>query len=183
MVAKTLATEPFAVLLDIEQRCHAHALGLPTQAEPEEHWSGVGFRLGRYRLVAPLAEVDEILEYPSLTKIPMTRNWLMGLANVRGSLLPITDLNGFLGEIPTQVTPRCRVLAANHRGVFAGILVEEVLGLCHFGEEERTTVLPSIEENIRPYMKRAFWHDGEYWGVFSLHNLVETPGFLQAAAW
>lgn len=173
--------EPFALLQSIERRCLEHAVGLPMLVEVEDVWSGVGFRLGRHRLVAPLAEVVEILEIPPVTKVPMTKSWVKGIANVRGNLLPILDLNGFLYGVPTSIAPQCRVLATNYKGVFTGVLVEEVLGLRHFREEERTSVLPSIDEAMRPFMKRAFWRDGEYWGVFSLHRLVETPTFMQVA--
>lgn len=171
----------FALLQDIERRCLANAAGLPMQVEVEDSWTGVGFRLGHHRLVAPLSEVIELLELPGVTKVPMTKTWVKGIANVRGNLLPVMDLSGYLYGKATQVTSECRVLATNHKGVFTGVLVEEVFGLRHFREEERTSVLPSIDESLRALMKRAFWHDGKYWGVFSLHRLVETPTFLQVA--
>ncbi len=173
--------DPFLLLQDIERRCQQHASGLPMQVEAVELWTGVGFRLGQHRLVSALAEVVELLEFPPITAIPMTKPWVRGVANVRGNLLPITDLNGFLYNKATTITPECRVLATNFKGVFAGVLVEEVYGLRHFREEERTSTLPTVDEALRPYMKRAFWREGEYWGVFGLHRLAEEPAFLQAA--
>jgi twitching motility protein PilI len=70
---------------------------------------------------------------------------------------------------------------SSHRGLSVGLLVEEVTGLRHFVDEERTTVLASVDARIRAYLERAYWQEGEYWGVFSTRLVLEDPRFLQVA--
>jgi twitching motility protein PilI len=51
-----------------------------------------------------IGEVNEILTLPVLTPVPGTRSWLLGVANVRGNLVPVIDLRDFIeGErsVPT----------------------------------------------------------------------------------
>ena len=172
---------PLAILKDLEARCIANARELPRQVEVREEWSGIGFRLGGLSLVAPLGEVVEILTPPGLSKVPRTKSWVRGIANVRGNLLPIMDLQGYLSGQPTQATRRTRVLVVNYKGVFSGLMVDEVLGLKHFLEEEKVTDLPTQEEAMLGYLTHGFRRGDEHWGVFSMHALAESPQFLQAA--
>lgn len=52
-------------------------------------------------MIAPLEEVKEILNYPDgVTRVPGTQAWLLGMANIRGNLLPLIDLQQFLGGVP-----------------------------------------------------------------------------------
>ncbi len=180
-MATEAAQSPLEILRGIEQNCLAHAHGLPQQIEVAEEWSGIGFRLGELRLVAPLGEVVEVLTYPGLSKVPRTKSWVRGIANVRGNLLPIMDLQGYLSGKPITMTRRSRVLVINHKGVFSGLVVDEVLGLKHFVNEEQVPEPPAREGAIVDYLRHGFRRKDEHWGVFSMYSLAESPQFLQAA--
>ena len=56
---------PLEWLAHLERLCLEHAHSLPQQEQNDEEWLGIGFRLGSALLVAPLAEVSEILTPPS----------------------------------------------------------------------------------------------------------------------
>ena len=99
---------PFKLLLDIESRGLQHAAGLPQQAEVTRPWSGIGFKIGDLHLVSAVGDVNEILHFPQVTIIPGTKSWVKGMANIRGSLIPIIDLNGYLGNTTTQMNARRR---------------------------------------------------------------------------
>ena len=180
-MAKGDAQGPLQILREIDRSCMAHAHELPQQIEIAEEWSGIGFRLGDLRLVAPLGEVVEVLTYPGLSRVPRTRNWVRGIANVRGNLLPVMDLRGYLEGHATPMTRTTRVLVVNHNGVFSGLVVDEVLGLRHFLVEEKVTEPPARDGAIMEYLRHGFRRKDEHWGVFSMHSLAESPQFLQAA--
>lgn len=172
---------PLQLLLHIETQCRTHARELPRQIDVKEDWLGIGFRLGTLRLVAPLDHVVEILTYPGMSKVPGSKEWVRGIANVRGNLLPIMDLQGYLhgdGAVPSR---RSRVLVVNHKGVFSGLVVDEVLGLKHFAPEQRSAELPALDTAFANFVRDGFRVGDEFWGVFSMRELAETSQFLQAA--
>ncbi|HKK13952.1 MAG TPA: chemotaxis protein CheW [Gammaproteobacteria bacterium] len=177
----TSSAGPFALLQEIDRRCRRNAHGLPRQEEAKQEWSGIGFRLGGLRLVAPLGEVVEILTPPALSKVPGTKPWVRGIANVRGNLLPIMDLQGYLQGSSASFGRRSRVLVVSHKGVFSGLVVDEVLGLRHFLEEERTDELPAHDAGMSSYLKHGFRRGDEHWAVFSMFRLADAPQFLQVA--
>ena len=81
--------------------------------------------------------------------------------------------------------PVVRENVKHHRGIFGikfGYLMdEEVIGLKHFVEEERSTSIPQMEDFVRSYIQGAYVQDGEQWPVFSMYALAESPIFMQAA--
>lgn len=182
-MAAVAETNPvFDLLRDIETRSRSKALGLPQQQELRQSWSGIGFRLGDVRLVAPFGEVSEILTLPILTKVPNAQPWVMGLANVRGTLLPILDLGMFIEGRKTPLHSRTRLLVVNQKGVMAGVVVDEVFGLRHFYEEEQTDMFPQISQQLMEYLGGAYQQNEIYWGIFSMLHLCQDPQFAEVAS-
>jgi twitching motility protein PilI len=176
------AQEPILILHELERRSRGHAFGLPQQAEAKEAWHGIGFRLDDINLVAPLGHVREILVLPTISRVPGAKEWVAGIANVRGTLLPVLDLQGFLNRRPTIYGRRTRTLVVEYGGVSAGLLVDEVSGLKHFFEEDRTRALPDVPESMRGYLAGSFIHGGQSWVIFDMHRLVQDPEFMLVAA-
>jgi twitching motility protein PilI len=176
--------EPLLALLrSIEARCLAHAVGLPQQVVAEKTWEGVLFAVAGRLFVTPLGEVKEILNRPAaMTLVPGTRPWVVGVANIRGSLLPIVDLQLFLGHRQTVPGRRSRVLVIDHEGVYSGLLVDSMVGIRHFFLSERSSNPPDLPETLKKYVDTVYERGTEVWPVFSMHRLAASEEFHSAAA-
>jgi twitching motility protein PilI len=172
---------PIELLYAIEQQGKEAAKGLPQRVDVKEAWSGIGFRIGGFNMVAPLNQVTEILHYPKLTLIPGTKSWVKGVANIRGTLLPVMDLNGYLGKKMSPITPRTRVLVIKHEDITVGLVVDDVLGLRHFSDEEKITAVTKFDESLRSYVKGAFRQKDAESLVFNMQALAIHPEFFQVA--
>ncbi len=173
--------DPFDLLLEIERRCKENASGLPASDVSEQEWVGVGFRIGNDKLIAAMDEVKEILDLPECTSVPGVQSWVVGVANVRGNLLPILDMKGFvLGEDIKQRN-KGRVIVIEYKGFNTGLVVEEIYGMRHFLLRDETDVLPQISEQIKPYVKKAFKQESEYWPVFSFIQMSRDERFAKAS--
>jgi twitching motility protein PilI len=173
--------DPFELLLDIERRCLNNASGLPTLDAVEDEWIGIGFRIGDDRLIASMAEIKEILDLPQFTNVPGMKSWMVGVANVRGSLLPLMDMKGYLlGEtVPNR--RKSKVIVIDYKGFNTGLLVEEVYGMKHFLLKDNSRDIPDVHKNIAPYVERAFYQDGESWPVFSFESMTREERLAQAS--
>jgi twitching motility protein PilI len=173
----------FQLLKDMETRCRVRAAGLPQQEVPEDSWEGVLFAVGGRSLVAPLAQVKEILNFPSsVTRVPGTRAWVRGIANVRGNLLPVVDLQTFLFGRASMPGRRSRILVIDHSGVYSGLLVDQMVGIRHFLPSARRDEQPDLPDTLARFVELVYAQDGEVWPVFSVARLAENPEFQLAAA-
>lgn len=175
------SVDPFDLLLNIERRCQESAAGLPTVDAIEDEWVGVGFRIGDDKLIADMTEVKEILDLPEFTYVPGVKSWMVGVANVRGSLLPLMDLKGFvLGEDIKQRN-KGRVIVINYMGFNTGLIVEEVYGMKHFTIKDQSSDIPGMHENVSQYVDMAFNQDGENWPVFSFEHMTQDERLARAS--
>ena len=178
----TAVSKAYALLQDIEERSRTKALGLPQQVEVRRTWSGVGFRLGNVYLLSKLEEVDEILISPEMTRVPSALSWVKGIANIRGMLLPIMDLRDFIDGESVPSGRKTRVILIKKGELVSGLMVDEVFGMRHFFEEERTENVPESSDNLKKYLQGAFRKGNMHWGIFDMDNLAADPNFLEVAA-
>lgn len=177
----TLVEEPFELLRELERRSRVAAVGRGSGTLPEE-WVGIGFRVEDEHFVAPRDQVREVLMIPeSITRVPRSRRWLLGIANLRGHLLPLVDLKLFLGSGRTRIRRTTRVISVNHREIPAGLVVDEVLGFRRFMEAEKVVEWSPTMLRCDRYLDGAFQRSQETWPIFNLHELIESGSFLQAA--
>ena len=180
-----LARSPFEVLVDYERRSLAHVAGLPEQLDAPGLWRGVGYRIGSRRLASEFGEVREILTVPQITPVPGTQPWMLGVANVRGNLLPIVDMKQFLEGERTVLHETLRVLLVRQGGGDVAVLVDELFGQRAFVEEQlldAEETAPLAQGRYAHFIDRAYRVGNDLWGVFSLDRLARTPEFRQAAA-
>jgi twitching motility protein PilI len=178
----TLVERPFELLQEIERRSRA-ALAGRGAAAPAEEWVGVGFRIGEEQFVAPRDQVREVLMLPTdMTRVPGARRWLLGIANLRGHLLPLVDVKLLLGGGRTTLRRTTRVISVNHREVPAGLVVDEVLGFRRFTKTEYVRDAAQTVVRCDRFLNGAYKKGEDSWPVFYLFDFVESNMFLQAAA-
>lgn len=178
------AATPFELLQDLARRSRHRAEGLPAQEESVSLWSGIGFTLAGERYLAPMGEVVEILHVPRFTQVPGVRHFMLGVANVRGRLLPVVDLAAFFALPHTRLSLReRRVLVIEHGELFSGLVVDEVLGMQYFAVDSFTATPQENNEAIRPFLQGAYQRNDEIWKVFSTVELSEDEAFLDIAQW
>lgn len=176
------AYEIFDVLRDIQAGVFRNSAPLPLKLESHSEWQGLGFQLGGIRLVAPLGEVTEILQVPRMTHLPGTCEWVIGVANIRGRLLPLIDTHRYLGLTATVSRNQWRVLVIEAEEMVVGLVVEQSHGMQYFVEDNFEPTAPSDVESITPYVSGAYRHGGRVFYVASLKSLIRDERFFEVAA-
>jgi len=118
-----------------------------------------------------------VLHEPRCTLMPGVKPWVKGVANLRGRLLPVMDLGGFLGLELSVARKQRRVLVVEYQDVFVGLLVDEVVGMQHFAQD----ALSTSSAGGAPFIQGQFDGD-QLWQVFSPFALAQAPGFMDVAA-
>jgi twitching motility protein PilI len=170
-----------AQLKDMERRGGIRHENLPQRDEAYALWDGIVFNLLSTPVVAQLSDIKEILNLPSsITHVPGTQNWMLGIANIRGNLLPITDLQVFLGGKSIPTSKRSRVLVIDHDGARIGLLVGGVQGILHFKPDQRIAD-HAMPGTLAKYSTEAYRVAAETWPVFDVRLLAKDPEFQMAS--
>src|SRR6476661_1790784 len=96
------------------------------------------FRAGRERFCLAVLDVEEVVEWPSVTKMPLSPSFLMGIFNLRGSIVPVIDI-AFTEGRRADLPPKHCVVAITkgaEPGEFLrlGIAADEVIGTYNTSE-------------------------------------------------
>jgi twitching motility protein PilI len=172
-------TSPFEILRALDANFRANASGLPVNKSVNDDWVGVGFQINNVSLLARMDEVSEILPLPPTVRVPGVKFWVKGLANVRGSLMPVLDMKAFIYGQATVIGKNSRILIVNKNGVTAALLVEEVHGLRRFKPDEHRDEMDPDMGSIKHYLAGIFVDQVHRWNVFSVDKLVDTEQFLR----
>ena len=165
----------------MEHRCLTNSAGLTASGKAADEWVGVGFRIGEDNLIAPMSEVAEILELPEYTTVPGVKAWVVGVANVRGNLLPLMDLKGFLTGVAVKNRRKGKVIVIDYKGFNTGLIVEEVFGMKHFLMKDEVSDLPDVHAGVKPFVSKAFALGDYCWPVFNFNRMINDDAFANAA--
>lgn len=144
-------------------------------AETAPH-ARLGVQAGARLWLIRLDEAGEVSPLPAVTPVPLTRQWFLGLANIRGNLAGVVDFAGFTGEPPAERSPECRlVLVAERFGAHSGLLVARMMGLRNIHQ------LKAEEGGAeRPWIRGVFRDpEGRRWYELDIGVLVAHGDFLQ----
>lgn len=180
---RSLRDRPFELLVELERRGRAVTATAGPEAAAAGDWVGVALKMAGELYLVAREEAREVLGVPTpLTRVPGAKGWILGLANIRGQLLPIIDLRAYLGAGPTPPSRTARIVVVNHREIPAGLLVDEVLGFRRFTDAEFTAQVPPTIVNGARYIAGSFRRGDELYPVLALRSLVEDSAFLEASA-
>src|ERR1044072_1403352 len=82
----------------------------PLEERPAESQYCV-FRSGRERFCLPGLDVEEVLEWPIVTPLPLAPGYMMGIFNLRGAIVPLIDIAITEGRRP-GLHPKHEVVAS-----------------------------------------------------------------------
>jgi len=153
------------------------ALG-PIEERPPESQYCV-FRSGRERFCLPVLDVEEVLDWPLVTKVPLGPAYLVGIFNLRGAIVPLIDIAITEGRRP-GLLPKHVVVASlrsetqhHHEDIRIGIAADEVIGTYSVKNED---FLEQAPENV-PHCIGMLRHDDRLALVIDLRRLLEVfPG-------
>lgn len=173
---------PFDTLAEYERRSLAHAVAQPAREIAQDQYRGVGYRVGKRRLISNFGEVVEIVPMPPVTPVPGAQPWLLGIGNLRGNLFPVVDLKQFLEGERTVLHEGQRVLVMRQAGGDVALTIDELYGQRSFIEAQAIDASALMDGRYAHFVERAYRMNDQDWGVFSLERLSRTPEFRQAAA-
>jgi purine-binding chemotaxis protein CheW len=83
----------------------------------------VGFRIGRETFGLPIALVREIVRVPEITSVPNAPDYIEGVINLRGRIIPVVDLRKRFGDMSGATSKKNRIVVVELENRLIGLLV------------------------------------------------------------
>jgi purine-binding chemotaxis protein CheW len=91
----------------------------------------LAFRLAGEEYAFPVLKVQEIVQWAALTRVPRVPEFILGVMNLRGRVVPVIDLHVRFGLPPAPVTSRTCVIvlqvAREMGALVSGVVADDVL--------------------------------------------------------
>lgn len=138
-----------AAIINTTQTLPAIVAGSQAQQDQLQYLT---FMLGGETFAIGILRIKEIIEYGQLTEVPRMPDFIRGVINLRGAVVPVIDLSARFGKQPTSVSRRtCIVIIeVEHEGEqqVVGVMVDavnEVLDIL----PDQVEPAPTFGANIR----------------------------------
>ncbi|RKY00982.1 chemotaxis protein CheW [Candidatus Poribacteria bacterium] len=131
----------------------------------------VSFKLGEEKYGIDILSVKEIIRMQPVTRVPNTPEYVRGVINLRGEIIPIVDLRKKLGIPPTEDKSN-RIIVVEHQDKKVGFIVDSVSEVLRV-EEDSIEPPPSMMRIDSRYISGIAKLDGEFMIVLDLNRLLE----------
>jgi purine-binding chemotaxis protein CheW len=146
-------------------------------AEAAEAVSGqrsdfISFAVGDEQYGVDIMAVREIKGWSAVTHLPNQPDYVRGVLNLRGVMVPIVDLRGRFGQGQTETTPMHIVIIVQIDGRQVGLLADRVLDIVSF-EPAQVQPVPRITKSARVnFLSGLITIDGVMLALVDLPNLL-----------
>jgi len=140
----------------------------------------LSFEAGGSHWLLKLEGSGEVLPVPAISRVPLTRDWFLGVSNIRGVLYGVSDFGALLGRGLTARSADNRILLAGQlQGTNAALLVSRLTGLRNVQQMEAADV-----QGEGAAWAAGAWRDaeGRVWRELDAAKLVVDRAFLDVAA-
>lgn len=174
--------QPFELLQRMQQQAAAAGYVLPELVEAEERWHGLAFGVGDVRLVAELTTFTDIVDCGAVTPVPLTKNWMRGITNVRGSLYSVVDFARFLDVPRISTETEGKLLVINRGELGYALMVNTVFGLRRFDHDSEYRNAEDMDRSVQLFLRHAYLQEQELWGVLDIDKLMRSDKFRSVEA-
>lgn len=102
------------------------------EPDPENKMEFLTFSLRDQLFSIDIMSVREIRSWSEPTALPHAQEFMIGVVNLRGTVLPIIDLSARLDEAPTVANARNVIIVIEHNQKLMGLLVDSVSDILTF---------------------------------------------------
>ena len=133
------------------------------------------FRMGERRYALPAEEISEVIRVPAVARMPQGPKSLMGVANLRGAVLPVASLRGLLGQdLASGSATRAIVLDG---AAPVALAVDSVDALVSVGADRIETGQAALAAQPGERLRGAFRADGGQ----NVIKILDIQGLLAEA--
>ncbi len=104
-------------------------------------------QLGEQEYGIPILEAREVVGMQNIDPVPKTPDFMKGVINLRGKIVPVIDLRLKFEMKAKEITKETCIVVVDIQGNFTGIIVDQLIGVVTVDKEEYESS-PQLGHNI-----------------------------------
>lgn len=109
----------------------------------------VTFKSGREYFGLKIEYVNEIIVSQEITEVPESDDYIKGLINLRGKIIPVIDVRLRFKKEPFEYNDRTCIIVINYKDTVVGLIVEKIAEVVEI-QEDNILPSPSMSKTDRP---------------------------------
>ena len=132
----------------------------------------ISFAIGSDQYGVDIMAVREIKGWSEITHLPKQPDYVRGVLNLRGVMVPIIDLRCRFGQGLTEATPMHIVIIVQVEDMQVGLLADRVLDIVSF-EASQVQPVPRAAQSARiDFLSGLVTIEGGMIAIIDLHHLL-----------
>ncbi len=108
---------------------------LTSSEHDEQKGKYMTFKSGNEFFGLKIQYVSEIIQFQAITAIPETEDYIKGLINLRGKVIPVIDVRLRFKQKPFEYNDRTCIIVINVKDMLIGLIVEKIAEVVEIKEE------------------------------------------------
>jgi len=128
------------------------------------------FELSNQLYALPIQETQEIIRMTDITTVPNSKEYVEGIINLRGSVVPVINLNRRLGLLERNHDDSTRVIVVEYNGQKVGMIVDNVQEVGSYTGDEIEP--PTVAGDGVEYLSGVVKKGEELWLLLNLGKVL-----------
>jgi purine-binding chemotaxis protein CheW len=124
-----------------------------TKATSDQIEQLVVFTLGMEYYGVGIEAVNTIIRLPEITKVPHTPDYVLGVMNLRGMIVPVIDLRARFGLNATEWSKSTRIIVVENHGLQVGMVVDGVSQTMQLASSQIEPLSPLVSSVDAQYLR------------------------------
>ena len=134
----------------------------------------ISFAIGNDQYGVDIMAVREIKGWSDITHLPKQPDYVRGVLNLRGAIVPIVDLRCRFGQGLTETTPLHIVIIVQIEGRQVGLIGDRVLDIVSVDAAQIQQVPRTAQGNTTDFLSGLVTHDNVMIALIDLPNLLSA---------
>lgn len=130
--------------------------------------------LDNLKLLIDVQTSCELFDDNVIYTIPQISEWLKGVVNVRGSVVPIIDLENLVTGKNQVSNKNSKIIIINIENHPFGLFLDQLPKIITFDSNSELSDFTKLPHSIQPFVRFAYLQDKEIWAAIDFQNFIQS---------
>jgi len=139
----------------------------------------ITFTLGNEIYGLDVMKVDSIERMSPITRVPKTEDFVLGVINLRGEIIPVIDTRKKVGLPPKPYDEQTRIIVAKNQDCSIGLIVDNVINVLDVNEDDVQWRAEIFEEKKKEFIAGILKRESGIILILDLDKLLSVQEIIQ----